>query len=374
MPYTPDKPFSSFSFSAFMSYAHDDDQAWNWWISSFDRELNLALVPRLRGMKVPRTHLSSENGPIHGPLTDGLRRNVEASFAMLIFVHDNYLESDWCLEELEHFRAYFGDQGLRDRLYIIAMSKDAMEELKKKPAWSRLWPSDEATFLRFYQDIDTHYPIAVYPYTARQKRAVVAQEFWEEFVRLRESLAKQMKASVAAERPAPSYPSAAMGDTRETSEDPLLVRVYIESNPEQRKYWEPLSQQVAAAWDQVVALESVEPPLYLRPTGLPMSDIAQRPMLSDANGVVLLWGKKTPESLAAQISQVEPKLSGPRFAPGLVAYLMDGPTDQPSSATINNWPVVRFITRPDGSATVLADDALDLVKFLRKVLRHKRSP
>src|SRR5512144_2792788 len=55
------KPFSSFRFSAFMSYAHDDDAAWNCWISSFSGELDMALGPRLRGIRIPRCHLSSKN-------------------------------------------------------------------------------------------------------------------------------------------------------------------------------------------------------------------------------------------------------------------------------------------------------------------------
>jgi hypothetical protein len=119
------------------------------------------------------------------------------------------------------------------------------------------------------------------------------------------------------------------------------------------------------AWDQVVALEKPEPPLRLRPTGLPMTDILSRPRLDDADGVVLVWGWRTPDSLASQIAQVEPKLSGPHFAPGLIAYLMERPDDQPASDSINNWPVVRFATRSDGSVVVLADDQPRLARFLR---------
>jgi hypothetical protein len=183
----------------------------------------------------------------------------------------------------------------------------------------------------------------------------------------------KIKRNVESDHNVPTYPAASAAAPVAVAEDRHLVRVYIESNAEQQKYWEPLGQQVAGSWEQVVALEHLEPPLYLRPTGLPMSEIDQRPMLDNANGVVLLWGKKTPDSLAAQISQVEPKLSGPNFAPGLVAYLMENATDQPGSTTINNWPVIRFLTRFDGSATVLADDAPALANFLGKVLAHARS-
>lgn len=354
-----------------MSYAHDDDAAWNCWISSFSGELDMALGPRLRGIRIPRCHLSSKNGPIQGPLNDALRANVEASYAMVLFVHDNYLESDWCLQELKHFRSLHGEDGFRNRLYIIAMSEDAIEHLMQRPMWHELFPGDEMVWMRFFRDDQPEWPMAIYVDNTRQKRVVVSNEFWDRFVYLREDLAKKIKQEVEAERYVPTYPTSSV-TSKAIAEDRNEVRVYIESNPEQQKYWEPLGKQVASSWDQVVALEQIEPPLYLRPTGLPMTDIEGRPMLDDADGVVLLWAKKTPDSLAAQISQVEPKLSGPHFAPGLVAYLMEKATDQPVSSTINNWPVVRFATRDDGSATVLADDAPLLAKFLRNVLARKR--
>jgi hypothetical protein len=357
-----------------MSYAHDDDRAWNSWISSFGLELDLALVSRLRGIKVPRTHLSSKNGPIQGPLNDALRSNIEGSYAMVLLVHDNYLESEWCLQELKHFRTLSGDEGFRERLYIVAMSEYAINHLISMDSWKELFPSDSQVWMPFFQEEHPDRPIAIYATNARQKQVVVANDFWDRFVNLREDLAAKIKRDVAAERRVPTYPSAGLTpETRGAVPDDNLVRVYIEANEKQQKYWEPLGQQVVISWDQVVALEGVEPPLYLRPTGLPIEEIDRRPILSDADGVVLMWGKKTPDSLAAQISQVEPKLSGPLFAPGLLAYVMESPTDQPSSPTINNWPVVRFATRGDDSTTVLADDAPLLAKFLRSVLAHKRA-
>jgi hypothetical protein len=322
---------------------------------------------------VPRTHLSSKNGPIHGGLNDALRCNVEASFSMVLLVHDNYLESQWCLQELKHFRDMFGDEGFRERLYIVAMSEDAINRLTDRDTWHQLFPYDEQVWMPFFQEEHRDRPIPIYASNARQKQVVVANDFWDRFVDLREDLAAKIKTYVNADRPAPSYPSATAAVEAAAPSETNLVRVYIEANQEQQKYWEPLGQQVAISWDQVVALERVEPPLYLRPTGLPMSELDQRPMLDDADGVVLLWAKKTPDSLAAQISQVEPKLSGPQFAPGLVAYLMEGASDQPASTTINNWPVVRFATRSDGSATVVVDDAPILGKFLRSVLAHRRA-
>jgi hypothetical protein len=369
----PTKPFSTYRYSAFLSYAHDDDGAWNSWISNFGSELDLALVSRLRGIKVPRSHLSSKNGPIQGQLNEVLRRNVEASYAMVLLVHDNYVDSEWCLQELKHFRSFFGEQGFRERLYIVAMSDDAINQLTNHPTWHELFPFADQIWMPFFQQEHRDRPVAIYATNDRQKRVVVTSDFWDRFVELREDLAGKIRRDVEAERHESSYPSATPAEALSPVTEDSLIRVYVEGSQEQHKYWEPLGKQVVASWDQVVALERVEPPLYLRPTGLPLADIDSRPMLDDADGVVLLWGKKTPDSLAAQISQVEPKLSGPHFAPGLVAYLMENIGDQPTERTIYNWPVVRFAARPDGSVTVLADDAPTLAKFLRSTLAHKRA-
>jgi len=367
------KPFSTYRYSVFMSYAHDDDGAWNSWISSFGRELDLALKPRLRGIRVPPIHFSSKNGPIHGQLNDALRSNIDASFAMLSVVHDNYVDSEWCLQELRHFRSLTGEEGFLDRLYIVAMSEDAMQRLKERQTWDELFPTTDQVWMPFFEEDHRDRPMAIYPTSGRQKQVVVATEFWNRFVELREDLAAKIRKEATSELRVPTYPIAAGNEPGPSTSESNLVKVYVEANQEQRKYWESLGQQVASSWEQVAALERVEPPLHLRPTGLPIDEIARRPMLDDADGVVLLWGKKTPDSLAAQISQVEPKLSGPRFAPGLVAYIMENPIDRPDSRTINNWPVVRFAVREDSSAIVLAEDAPVLAKFLRSVLNRKRA-
>ena len=367
-----DRPFSSYRYSAFISYASDDDDAWNSFVSCFTDELNKALAPRLRGIPVPQAHLSGDDPLVGGRLSDKLRQNVDDSFAMFIFVHDNYLASEWCLHELEYFKSLFGDRGFRERLYLIAMSEDAVKELTGREQWKRICPFDDLLWQRFYRDDDHNRPIEIYASNTRNKRVVVANAFWDSFVDIREDLAKKMRTAAEAKQFAPAYPVAAAERAVALPEDETLVRVYIEGNTDQEKYWESLGKQVAASWDQVVGALKVEPRLYLRPTGLPMSEIDQRPMLDDADGVVLLWGKKTPDSLAAQIKKVEPKLSGPNYAPGVVAYLMDGRNDAPAASSVGNWNVLRFDAGGDGSMHVLLEDAPALEVFLNSVLVRKR--
>ena len=365
--------FSDYTYSVFMSYAHADDQAWGYWITNFNIELNLMLPPRLRGIDVPKTHLSGVNGPITGPLNEELYRNVKASFAMILFVHDAYLDSEWCLKELDYFKELFGEHGFRDRFFVIALSKRAITKLTAGEAWQRICPFDHQVWMPFYDEDAPSIPMDIYASNTRDKQVVVANAFWHKFLRIREALADKIMALVESEPRPSAYPTAVPAAARQLPlpDDELLVRVYIEGNKEQETYWESLGAQVVASWDQVVATMQIEPQLYLRPTGLPMTEIDQRPVLDNADGVVLLWGKKTPDSLAAQINKVEPKLSGPHFAPGLIAYIREDPNDTRSTESIGNWNVVRFARTPDG-VVVLPEDAATLTAFLNSVLERKR--
>lgn len=361
------RQFSTSTYSAFMSYAVDDDRSWNRWVSVFKAELALALPGRLRGIKVPEPYFSGDKPVVAGRLSDQLHERISESFAMFLFVHDNYNESPWCLKELTYFKSLSGDDGFRDRLYVIAMSERAIGELTARPAWRQLCPFDDQVWFRFYRDDDGEQPIEIYPPEVPH-RGVVATDFWRQFVLVREDFARKIRTSIASEPRPPTFPT-----VRATpAPDPLLVRVYIESNAEEEKYSELIGHHIVAGWDRVVAALHVHPVLYLRPTGIPMTEIDRRPLLDDADGVVLLWSKKTPEAVAAQIRKVEPKLTGPIPAPGLIAYVMEGLDDRPAGRSIGNWNVVRCKTDPAGIVAVAEEDEPLLEAFLRSVLERKQ--
>ncbi len=359
------KPFSKCRYSAFFSYAHADDDGDRNWITHFEYELRRGLESRLGGT-VPPIHMSRKNGPVRGFLDEALRSNVRDSFWMFLFVHHKYVDSGWCLAELNNFKEIFGDEGFRKRLIIIAMSTSSMDRLRRDPRIKPLFPNPDQVWMEFCTDDE---PLAIYStITSGSKAPIVTNEFWTPFNNLRNSLIAEAKQSD--ESTLVPFPESA--DTlRAPVAEHQDVRIYVESSEGMEQYQEALGRQVVASWEQVTALDPVEPPLYLRPTGLPMSDIDDRPLLDDADGVVLLWCNKTPDSLAVQIAQVEPKLSGPDYAPGLLAYVMSSPQDKPVSRQINYWPVVRFASR-DSGMTVLADDAPLLTRFLREVLARKR--
>jgi hypothetical protein len=366
-----ERAFASYRYCAFISYASDDDAAWNSFVSCFTDELNLALGSRLH-MTLPPAHLSGDDPLTKGSITDELRKNIEDSFVMFIFVHDSYLLSGYCRQELEHFASLYGEAGFRERLYLISMSDSATQKLLASDDWKRLCPIKDLVWQKFFREDKHDRPIEIYASNARNKRAVVAEAFWNRFVDVREDLADRIRAVLAKEQVASAYPLAAAVREVALPEDQALVRVYIENNTEQNKYWDSMSQQLVASWDRVASALKTEPRLYLRPTGLPMNEIDKRPMLDDADGVVLLWGAKTPDSLAAQIKKVEPKLSGPNYAPGVIAYLMEGPDDLPVASSVTNWNVVRFLAHPDGTASVLQEDAPALEVFVSNVLVRKR--
>jgi TIR domain len=363
--------------TVFMSYAHDDDIGWARWITKYDEELNRGLQSRLRELNLPQTHLSSKNGPINGPLGKALKDSIDASFAMIVFVHDGYLRSPWCLQELKYFRDLHGPDGFRARLFIVAMSRRAIDILAKRPEWLDLFPDPDPVWMRFHQRPEDlpNQPIGMFLRDPQGTDAVMATEFLQPFFQLREKLVETFQE--AADLDPDLFKSAEPAlRAAPIPAGNLEVLAFIESEPGEEGYWEPLGRQVKQAWDQVVALEPQEQRLRLRPTGLPMHDLHNRPRLDGADGVILLWGEKAQESLLAQIALVEPRLAPPNVAPGLIAYLMTADVETAADVpeTIQHWPVVRFAIRrgDQGSATVVAEDAPKLTQYLSDVLAHKR--
>lgn len=502
------KPLSECEFSAFISYAHADDVAWFNWVSDFRTELERGLGARLRGVRLPRMHMSGEDGPVGGVLGEELKERIADSYAMIIVVHDNYAQSGWCLKELEYFQALFGEQGFRDRLYIVALSEPAMEQVARSTDWQRLVPYSDQLWIPFYEAGDTDRPVPIY-----LDRGLVSPQFREPFERLREDFVRKLRratAGVDAPAPAPApatsagvsastapggvifgvsppglaaaasnvagrlralgltvhfvdadavfsdfadfaaadrlvlpfddapplmpfYPGGHLALQRDSwirkgkaadrlhwldlrpvptatptaqggaafvaasgavaqSADALVdamrpkppaaaadqgVHIYIESNRNERTLWEPLGEQIRRKWDEV--FEHLEParvpPLYLRARGLPVDQIDSFPPLDDADGVVLLWGKKTPDALVAQINKVEGKLPGRDGAPGMVAYLMP-PQQGHEPIPAWGWKVLRFNALDEQAIAVVDEEQDELKRFLQQVFkrRQKRDP
>jgi TIR domain len=505
------KPIAACEFTAFISYAHADDDLCAGWVTQFRNELDRGLRAMTRGTRLPPLHMSGENGPVAGVLSDELIKRIDVSFAMVIIVADNYVQSSWCLKELAYFKTLFGEQGFRERLYIVALSESAIFKISSCAAWKELMPTNEQVWMPFFNDIERDKCIKVY-----MQPNVLALDFQAPFERLRGDFADKLRHTVdapvlpmppvlngtaASNSPAlaasttaakvqigfvPPACAAAVAaaaqalvrqgvpvrqlalevvysdfedllqaehlvlpfddspltltnfaagghlqvqreawlkkgkpadkllwlDLRERMTLPrdwqgaaayvatlnvaplnlqglisaLLpapvasspapsqgVRLYIESNSNERTLWEPLGEQIRRKWDRVcgqIAPGRV-PPLSLRTRGLPVDQLDHYPSLDDADGVVLLWGRKTPDTLMAQINKVENKMPfGREAAPGIVAYLMPPqPTADPMPAW--GWQVLRFNAADEQGIDVVADEGDELDRFLKRVFARR---
>ena len=153
-------------------------------------------------------------------------------------------------------------------------------------------------------------------------------------------------------------------------------RIYIESNRNESNLWEVIGKQIQSRW-QAITTSQGQPGIPLRCRGLPIDQLNQHPDLNDADGVLLLWGKKSSEALVAQVNLVEQKLSPEHgIAPGLVLYLMP-PNRATEEIPAWGWRVLRWRTSEDDNASEMDKSAgpLDeetpfLDNFLRQVFRH----
>ncbi len=513
------KPLKDCEFTAFISYAHADDMAWFNWVTQFRNELERGLQAMLRGVRLPRFHLSGENGPVAGALSDELLKRVDNSFAMIIVVHDNYAQSDWCLKELAYFKTLFGEQGFRERLYIVALSEPAMLQVSSSPAWQNLLPCEDQVWMPFFDATDKSRPLDIY-----MGPGLVAPAFRAPFERLRSDFATKLRLAALAPAAALAAPSAAPPEaaapTKVTAaaevaagappallgfvpasamaaasaavltlkqhgvsarllaqdvvfsdfadfsgcehlvlafdDSPLMlaamaagghlqlqrdawlnkarpadhlhwldlraaaasaqgaaahgaaawvaaqgvatvslqalaeqlkpaapvappapalgVRIYIESNRYERNLWEALGEQIRVKWDAVCQhlAPGRVPALQLRARGLPVDQIDSFPSLDDADGVVLLWGRKTSEALVAQINKVENKMApGRDAAPGIVAYLMP-PQQATEPVPAWGWQVLRFNAESEDSIDVVLEENDQLERFLKKVYQRRQ--
>lgn len=185
------KPLSECRYSAFISYSHAADKAHGKWVTYFQRELSDLLQGRLHGQtggRVPGMHLSGKNGPVAGTLGTELENNIADSFAMVIVVEENYLRSGWCMKELEYFRARFGERGFKERLYVIAMSQPAADELAHLPDWKRLAPED-LVWIPFFDDDEPVRPMRMY-----LDNEAMTSRFQQQLERVAERLVKSVLA------------------------------------------------------------------------------------------------------------------------------------------------------------------------------------
>ncbi len=354
------------SYTAYVCYAQADDSAWFNWVTQFGEELQRNLAAMMRGVRLPPLHMAGRNGPVQGLLTDELRRAIGASFSLILVVHDHLVQSTWAQHEVAVFRELFGDAGLRERLYIVAMSEAAVTRLSTDAAWQRVLPVGELVWMPFFEPQDSSRPLDIY-----LGPGLVAPAFRGRFERLRGDLVGRLRQDLAGAGPTGPQPEPDPDPEPEPEpRAPTSARIYVESNRHERTLWEPIGQLLQSRWDLLLrsrASNVTGPAPRLRIRGLPVDQLDAHPPLDDADGVMLLWGRKTAEALVAHVNKVEDKLA--QGTPGIVAYLIP-PNHAEEPVPAWGWRVARLDVRDEGNVQALPGDEAALDTFLSRILER----
>jgi len=132
----------------FLSYARADDDRHNGWVSDFERYLTKTVRAELKrrsGAEQQRAEqfrvCRDETGfPAGGQLDEIVYERVRHSQYLFVFLGSGYLNSEWCLSELEAFRhsANGTVSGTLKRLFVIVLDRDALQNLREGTAPANL--------------------------------------------------------------------------------------------------------------------------------------------------------------------------------------------------------------------------------------------
>jgi hypothetical protein len=113
----------TFKYPAFFSYAHADDQAFGGYITRFHKLFSNSLLGHLQrnGLDSATPFLDLIDLSTAGNIDSLLANELNDSFALFIFVGQQYVNSNWCLKELSYFSSKFGgaNDELKERVFIL---------------------------------------------------------------------------------------------------------------------------------------------------------------------------------------------------------------------------------------------------------------
>ena len=351
--------YSDCEFTAYVSFTTDDSLRWPNWVEQFTGELDRGLRTSMRGVRLRSMYSSGEARAEQGSVVEDLIGRVTKAFALIVVAGDNWVYSTWCQRELQAFLTAYGAAAM-ERIQIVALTQWAAEQVRAWSGWQAAG-AEAPVCLPFFDADQPDRPVEVYT-----NPGLVAKAFLEPFLRLRSNLAESLQASVlttpksSADLPLPST-------NTPLTPAPLTASIYIESNRHERDAWESLGEALQRRWATVVN-KSDSAPVRLRVRGLPFDRASDMPVLDDAVGVLLLWGRKEASSLLAQVDQVEARMSGQRPCPGLIAHLSPPRPAAHEPFPAHGWRVLRFVASSDDEFDVVSDDAPGLDRYLRQVL------
>lgn len=135
-----------------------------------------------------------------------------------------------------------------------------------------------------------------------------------------------------------------------TAKDKAVI--YIESSTLEKNHWQSLAAEIKKKWNSLNNRGGPEQPMYLvfRTMDFPnlMNDRHttsrdKQQILSQADGVIVLWGYKDVQSLISHISFIEDQTLNTRTPEGIIAYLSPPQKDSKSRYASMGWDIVSFL-------------------------------
>jgi hypothetical protein len=180
--------YSDCEYSLFISYAHDDNTGHNGWITALKEAIWARLQLLAPEISKLGLHLSEENGPSAGHLSDELKKRVARSFGMLLVVGETYARSAWCEKELELFAEVYGAAGTENRLFIAVMSQNALDAAQAGDQWKKIVKRDQLWVPMFDRE-KTNEPLA----------PKLGKQFADEFFRKANKISDVLRAAIEAD-------------------------------------------------------------------------------------------------------------------------------------------------------------------------------
>ncbi len=217
-------------YSLFISYAFDDNDTNNNWVSSLKRAIWKYMSDLKKDLNQKRLldiYFSEENGEAAGSLSAELKEHAEKSFAMLLVVGKNYVTSNYCETELKSFSEIFGDNGAKaHRLYIAVMSEDALIAVQEKETWKKI-VTDDSKYQCFFDKNNPHTP-----HPAGEWNHYINVQFNDVFYSFVKKLFGPLKAEIIKDYNLPQSPNTnpphsvvPTNESQKTNNKPLTIAV-----------------------------------------------------------------------------------------------------------------------------------------------------
>lgn len=116
---------------AFISYHREDN---NFQLISAVKDRLIDNLKTILGVSSVNVFLDKDVMPSSGILKDKIKCALSVSEYLVVFLSQGYLDSEWCMVELDEFRKKYGrlDSSVQDRIIIVEIAPTLLESYKSK--------------------------------------------------------------------------------------------------------------------------------------------------------------------------------------------------------------------------------------------------